>query len=226
MALGIALFSTLGFWQLGRAAEKQALFDAFASGADEPAQPGLPADADARERRYGRLRLEGRYDAAHQVLLDNMPEAGRPGYHVLTPLQTPAGAVLVNRGWVPAPGDRDQLPDVAVSGEPRVLTGRIDRLPRPGLKLAAEPVSPSAPWPRRLFFPDAATVAVQLGYPLREYQLLLDPGEADGFRRQWMPDDFGPETHVGYAVQWFGLAITTVVLWLVLALRRPRKAIP
>ena len=85
------------------------------------------------------MRLNGHYDSAHQVLLDNMSYRGRPGYQVLTPLITPDGDVLVNRGWVPADGNRAVLPDVGVDDTPREVIGRIERLPRPGIRLASIP---------------------------------------------------------------------------------------
>lgn len=215
----MALFCTAGFWQLDRAAGKRELFQAFSAGTAEAALPGLPADADSQGRRYRRLRLTGRYDAQHQVLLDNMTADGMPGYQVLTPLRTPAGNVLVNRGWVPSAGDRKSLPSVAVNPDEREVTGRIDFLPRPAIRLEVPPPPADTPWPRRLFFPTAAELGAQLGYPLRSYQVLLDPARAEGYRREWRPAEMTPEQHVGYAVQWFGLAVTALILYVTLTLR-------
>ena len=95
-----------GFWQLDRAAEKRALFQAFARGDAAPAAERLPGDGAAPGQRYAPLQLTGRYLPDRQVLLDNMSLGGRPGYQVLTPLQTDDGVVMVNRGWGPADGDR------------------------------------------------------------------------------------------------------------------------
>jgi surfeit locus 1 family protein len=50
--------------------------------------------------------------------------------------------------------------------------------------------------------------------------ILLDPSAPDGFRRNWRPSDFGPERHVGYAVQGFALAVTLVILYLAWAFRK------
>ncbi len=51
---------------------------------------------------------------------------------------------------------------------------------------------------------------------------MLDEGQPDGFVRDWRPPGMTPEKHVGYAIQWFGLATTVAVTWLVLSFR-PRK---
>lgn len=221
--LASSLFGSLGIWQLGRAGEKRAIFAAYALGTNGTLQEGL-GGANAGEQRYQLLRLQGHYDPGNQVLLDNMSHAGRPGYQVLTPFITAGGSVLVNRGWVPASGDRSRLPDVDVSDQPRLLTGRIDRLPRPALRLPADTVASTSPWPRRLLFPTVAEISAQTGYTLRDFQLLLNPDETDGFVREWKPALMEPEKHVGYAIQWFGLAATVVVVFVILAWRQLRIA--
>lgn len=220
---GMGICLAAGFWQLDRAAEKRALFNAFAAGSRTSAERRLPADAEAVPHRYARLALAGRYLPDRQVLLDNMSLRGRPGYQILTPLQTPAGVVLVNRGWLPADGDRTRLPDVTVSDGERLVAGRIDWLPRPALTMEQPAADPDAPWPRRALFPTPEALAAETGLPLRHYQLLLDPGEPDGYTREWEPAVMGPERHLGYAVQWFGLAATIAVIFLVLARREARK---
>jgi cytochrome oxidase assembly protein ShyY1 len=40
--------------------------------------------------------------------------------------------------------------------------------------------------------------------------VLLDPGEPDGYLRQWQPPGFPPVRHIAYAVQWFSLAAALV----------------
>lgn len=215
LCLGVFLWA--GAWQLDRAAQKRALLAAFDTGA--PTLHGVVASAQAKALRYRSVELEGRYDAGHQVLLDNMPLDGQVGYHVLTPLRSAGGTVLVNRGWVPAPADRERLPDVRVSASARVVRGRIDRLPRPAIELAPPATERAAPWPRRLLFPQAEQLGEQLGYPVADYQLLLDPGSPDGYVRRWRPREMGPATHVAYAVQWFGLATAVIAVYLTLLLR-------
>ena len=213
-----------GFWQLDRAGEKRELLARFDVGGAAPASRQLVSDAQAPALHYERLRLTGRYDSNHQVLLDILSYQGRPGYQVLTPLSTPGGTVLVNRGWVPADGNRTVLPDIQVGGQARELTGRIDWLPRPGIELTAATLPKNAPWPRRLLFPTSEQISAQLDLPLRNYQLLLDPAAADGYVRDWRPAGIGPDRHVAYAVQWFGLALTVIVIYLVLARKNGRKA--
>jgi cytochrome oxidase assembly protein ShyY1 len=54
--------------------------------------------------------------------------------------------------------------------------------------------------------------------------LLLDPGAADGYVRDWQPPGLAPARHWAYAIQWWAFALTLIVLWIVLAVRRARTA--
>jgi surfeit locus 1 family protein len=216
----LALLLWLGTWQLHRAAEKQALWDGFARGTDVTVDlPAAPPSA-ALPARYSHVRVAGTYLPDRQILLDNMTiEERGAGYRVLTPLVCADGTVvLVDRGWVPLGRTRADLPDVRVGMESRVVTGRVDTLPRPGI----EPVAPpdGAGWPRVLGFPTMPQVERVLGRPVYPLIVLLDPALPDGFVRAWQPPGFPPERHVGYAVQWYALALTLVLIWFFVNLRK------
>jgi surfeit locus 1 family protein len=221
-ALGLAIFVSLGYWQLGRAQEKQARFDAFMSGSEDIVDAtGLGFDELAR---YQRVRLYGSYDATRQILLDNMPSAaGRPGFRVLTPLERADGRgwVLVDRGWVPLGSTRDDLPNVAVGAGERELTGTLDGLPIPGVRVGPAASPGATSWPRVLLFPTEADVESALGVEVESRIILLDAGVPDGFERKWRPAlGFGPERHLGYAVQWFAFALVAIVMFVALNLKR------
>jgi len=52
--------------------------------------------------------------------------------------------------------------------------------------------------------------------------LKLDPALRIGYARDLdiLPNTLPPERHLGYAVQWFGLALTVLITALVLTLRK------
>ena len=209
------LLTWAGFWQLDRGAQKRQLFAAFDASPNTELLTELVTAVSAIENRYRRMEISGEYDARHQILLDSMLHKGRSGYFVLTPLRTPANIILVNRGWVPADPDRSVLPELSVAEGRRKVTGRLDLLPRPGVKLAPPAPTANAPWPRRLLYPSVTEIGEQLGTQTYALQLLLDADNANGFVRDWRPAVMGPERHLGYAVQWFGLAITLVIIYIV-----------
>lgn len=222
-AAGVALFVSLGSWQVGRAHEKQALVESFQRGAHTNVDLASGVDFDGLPR-YQHVRVQGQYEPARQVLIDNMPsQAGLPGYRVLTPLRR-AGAprlLLVDRGWVPLGASREVLPDVQVATSTRVVSGRLDGLPAPGVRVGDAGVPGDTHWPRVLNFPRQPDLEAALGEPVEARILLLDPAEPDGYERAWRPAmQFGPERHYGYAVQWFAFAIVALVIFVSLSLRR------
>ncbi|HKE45903.1 MAG TPA: SURF1 family protein [Steroidobacteraceae bacterium] len=214
----LAVLLTLGFWQLSRMREKQALFAEFAAGTHSTVDlVSLRPDTSAR---YQHASVSGRYDSEHQVLLDNMTHAGRVGYRVLTPLTFGADrTVLVDRGWIPMGPSRALLPDVKVSAEERKLSGRLDELPRAGIHLAAT-AAPNTPWPQVLSYPTLKEVQAVLPRDLFPYILLLDADQPEGYLREWQPATFPPSRHLGYAVTWFALAATLLVSYVATHLRR------
>ena len=50
--------------------------------------------------------------------------------------------------------------------------------------------------------------------------VLLDAGEPDGYVRNWTAPGFPPMRHIAYAVQWFGLALALIIIYIVTNVRR------
>lgn len=217
------LLIALGMWQLGRAEEKKMLLATLAQRQqDEPIQltPGRVASLD--QVRFRRVAVSGIYDSAHQFLLDNQIVDGKAGYFVMTPFWIGASdkAVLVNRGWIPAGRDRTKLPDISVTAEIEIVSGRINRFPGVGWKLEGAD-QPTDDWPSVVQVIDSKVLEKKLGYGLFNFQVQLDSDQSKGYRRDWsaavaMP----PEKHIGYAIQWFGLALTLIVLFFYYSCRK------
>ena len=222
----LAMLISLGRWQLHRADEKRALYQSFAAGADatravDGQTPPLP--------RYQHIEASGHYDESRQVLIDNMFDAEKVGYFVITPFALDGGGwLLVNRGWVPLGRSRSDRPSIPVAGDSRRIRGRADHLPAAGIQMGQRPrLNP--PYPVVASFPSH----VELEQLLREPQwtaateiVLLDPSEADGYARHWTPPGFPPMRHIGYAVQWFGLAAALLVIYLITNFKRAAIATP
>jgi len=224
---GVLLFAQLGRWQWHRAEEKRALAAAFVAGAaDFSSELGRRSTAELP--RYTQVRVHGQYEPAHQFLLDNMTHAGRVGYQVLTPFRLDDGRLLlVNRGWVPLPGERrDVLPDLSLTDTTLVnIGGRLDTLPVAGLTSGQARPGTEAPWPKRTSFPSMAQLGLALGQTLESRQLLLAPGEPQGYVRDWQDAGAGlpPERHVSYAVQWWGLGALSLFLYLFMNMECRRR---
>lgn len=219
----LAAFGMLGHWQWQRAAEKRALLAAFVAGGS--VVEALGARATTALPRYQQVAVRGRYDAAHQFLLDNSSRGPSAGYEVLTPFELEDGRwLLVNRGWLGlVEGGRARLPDVAFhAATTRTVQGRLDALPVSGIAAGRQPPPATGAWPRLTSFPRSAELAAALGHPLEPRQLLLAADQPDGYRREWRYAGFGvpAERHAAYAIQWWGLALLALVLFLVMNLRK------
>lgn len=209
----------LGNWQLTRAETKrelQARYDRASVGA--PIHVGNTL-LDRDSVLYRKLEVKGVFDDAHTILLDNRVLDGVAGYHVLTPLQIEGSrlSILVNRGWIPVGRSREQVPHPPVPGGPVSLEGMaVDPHSR---FLELSPTSPQGRVWQNLDF-DRYAKYVKTG--LQPVLLLQTSNIDDGLKRNWPRPDTGVSMHVSYAIQWYSLAITLVVLWLVMNVKRHR----
>ncbi len=202
----LALLFSLGTWQLNRAEQGERIHQQYDEESSRSAFSNLIPNGDIDEFRYRSIEVQGQYLSSKQFLLDSMTHEGRAGYHVLTPFKPMNSSewVLVNRGWVEASSDREVLPQVQVDEAMRLVRGRVDLLPQPGLYLGES--ADSGLWPKVVLFPTFDTLESRFESPLMHYQLLLDDGSSDGFLREWSPRVLPPERHIGYAIQWFSFA--------------------
>ena len=219
MLVLVALTVALGNWQRHRAGEKEALAAQYAAAAREPPVAVTGREVDPVRLRFRVVRATGEFDAARQLLIDNKVHAGRPGFHVVTPLKLGAGDrhVLVDRGWVAQAPRRADLPQVPPPAGVVTITGSANLPPRRYVELKAD--TADGPVWQNL---DIDRIAVATGLKLlpiviEQFDVQLP---ADGLIRDWPEPDFGVEAHLGYMLQWYSLAALAIVLWLTLNWRR------
>lgn len=223
----IAVFCSLGRWQLARMHEKQAMLEASRLVlAQRHALPLQAALDPSRARVYDWASGPGRFADGPAVLLDNQMHDGRPGvraYRLFLPGTGPgAGPVLVELGWLPVGGDR-VLPQVAPLPGTRSVQGLL--LPPPSSGLAAPVAQAQADGTILSTALDAPGLPGLLGVQrLPPRVLRLDPALPPAYQRDLdiLPNTLPPERHLGYAVQWFALAAAVLVTALVLTFRRRR----
>ena len=217
----LPLLIGLGIWQIHRAQYKWHLKAAFAARVKQTPVALQSVDPTGPGSRYRPVRVSGRYDAEHELLLDNQFDGDQLGYHVYTVLRLSASnrAILVNRGWVPRGDNRDILPKVTVPGGTVTVTGLLAQPNNPGLHLGESLAQPG--WPKVVPYIDYHALDTALKIHLEPAVVLLDPGVSGGYRRDWKPTfgGFGPMRHIGYALQWFALAIVLIVLFISLNFR-------
>ena len=228
--LAIAAFSWLGLWQLDRAGEKERRRAAFAARtSDAPILLNqrlsiMPAENDPDWWRYRHVEVSGTVFGERQYLLDNRTRNGVAGYHVYLPMLVTGldRVVLVNRGWVETGPSRERRPDVSLGESAVVVSGIVDH-PRHPLLLGDDGYAESS-WPKVVQRIDLDKTTRDLKRPVLPFVVLMDMALPDGFVREWSPYlGIGPERHRGYAFQWFSLAATVAVVWIVVKVRGVRR---
>ncbi|KRG68361.1 SURF1 family protein [Pseudoxanthomonas dokdonensis] len=232
-ALVIVGFCMLGNWQLHRASQKQAMLaDAQQVLSRRVALPLTAANDAQRATRYdwssGTVAL-----LPTPVFLDNRIHEGRPGVQLYC-LARPSGqsfVMLIDAGWLPL-GDQRALPDVRCpTGAELTLRGLL--APPPAAGMTRWLASPTQQDQQRHLVThiDVRAIGARLapGMAVAPRVLRLDPAlrvgglPADARRDlEILPNTIPPQRHLGYAVQWFGLALAVLITALLLSWRGRR----
>lgn len=168
-----------------------------------PIPPTLPPQLASRA-----VTAVGRFDVSGQFAIRRRPLDGRSGFWIVTPLVTPSGVLLVNRGWAPAGRDAAAAPEVPDPPAGQVaITGRLR---------AAEHSSKSEPAPAgqawaadpQALIADPAT----LRYPAYVELRSSEPAADEGLTTLPDPGHLGLN-NLSYTVQWLVFAMVGVVGW-------------
>jgi surfeit locus 1 family protein len=199
-----ALFSRLGFWQIGRLHERQARNAAIAAQLRSAPRPLSSLPRDTAEAHYRPASVNGRFDYEHEIVLTGRTRQGSPGVELLTPVRVPGSdtAVLVNRGWVYSPNasrvDRARWRE----GDSATVTGFVEVYapdagatssttdPRIVRRVSRTEIAPKLPYPVAPFYLVATGGTDTSGHPGRREMPALDEG-----------------SHRTYAFQWFAFAV-------------------
>lgn len=233
VAVLCALLVSLGNWQLRRLAWKQ---DLIASAASRPSAPvvDLPPPAqwpalDIAAAQYRPFRLSGRFLHDREALVftslsDQRGAYGGPGYWVVTPFALAGGGtVLVNRGFVPQGRQDPPRPGEVLDGAATELVGllRPDDTPNP--------FTPDDRPEDNLFFSrsiGSIAGAKALEAPVAPFSIDLLAAEtpAGGLPQAGETRMTFSNSHLGYAVTWYGLAVALLAVSASFAWSRWRRA--
>ena len=233
MSIGIGA----GLWQMSRAAGK---IDKAEKLASQIALPPLNlntksqwtlAEADSR-----RLVVEGAFLADQAIWLDNRPQPGAPaskagsgqsGFYVLMPFQVTGfdnTVIWVQRGWAPRNReDRLALPPINTPGGTLQIEGIGIAQPDRVFELGDGGVGGSGPVRIQqnldLTKESERHRWQQIPFVLKQ----MSDSEKDGLMRNWTAAASGVERHYAYALQWFALALSAFLFWLIHGLLRIRQ---
>lgn len=196
--LFILLFCWLGVWQIHRYHFKKTL---------------------VQTHRQTQV-VEGDYQNAQTMFIQNKFYNNRPGFEVLTPLKL-AGEkklLLVDRGWIAEPLNH-QLPVLDKVKGLQKVSGHVRFLNEYQFILG-----PNIPNPltvplvmQKININELSQLTHEEFYP---YILQLDKAEPNGFAREWLVSAMTPEHHLGYAMQWFLMALVLFTAYLCFSIER------
>lgn len=225
-AIFLPLMLLLGFWQLHRADENRALLlEAEHRHRQSPKDVDtLPYDrisADLQTDmhvhwKYLPVKVTGSWQNKY-FLLENQTNQGRNGYHVLGVIRTGSGRLLlVNRGWVPAPLSRTELPKV-----PDPAIGKIELAEvyfSPELNMDQDIYAESG-WPKRIGIAHLPVLSREFGEVLEPFVLRLQKGSPSALVVDWLVVNIAPEKNIAYAIQWFAMSLALAILYVVFSFR-------
>lgn len=231
-AIVTTILASLGTWQVSRLAWKTELIATMTARtrAAPIAAPSLGeargADPEALDWRPVRLTgrfLPGTEVTVHAILGEPRGRWGGPGVWVMSPLARDDGSIVwINRGFVPTNG-RELAPH---DGAPEGTVTVTGLLRRPEPRGAYTPADDPA---HRLWFvrdPSVLTAAAGLeAGRVAPYTVDADASltPASGLPQAGETRLSYPNDHLGYAVTWYGLALTCVGVFVAFARGRMRK---
>ena len=217
----IAFLVSLGLWQLDRADQKRTIEAAIVNANTGPVEL-IANGRELLDKEYFHVRLQGNYLSDKQFIYDNQIVDQVSGYYVLTPfiLTDQLGVILVNRGFIPWNGQRERLADIAVDSVSREIKVQVSN-PIKRMELKATDVSRQFPVLIQAIDFDVLEEVSKLEFV--KVVGLLDPSSSDGYVRKWEPFTGSIEKHIGYAIQWFLMALVLAIIGLRIVLKRRKK---
>ena len=211
----------LGGWQLQRAEEKNLRLSQIEQARQHTPFSLVDILKHKGEQRDLPLKVSASATNEQYFLLDNKIQQGRVGYQVIVPLETEQGWLLGNFGWIAGTGDRQRLPSVTLDPTLKSYHGVISI---PTLNpMISETATIDGIWPTLVQQIDLAIMQEHFGQAFLPVVLLLEPDDASPFIRNWQAVVMPPEKHIAYAVQWFGLGIAALVVFIFAQRNRLRK---
>jgi len=223
-AIAFCGFIVLGFWQIDRADQKNVLNSNYT---DRQQEAIIVLDKnnvidEKSSLLWRKVEFEGSFINKQNIILDNQIFNQIAGFNIITPFKIKGSdsLVLVNRGWHPNLKNREMLPIInEISGE-RILQGHIASFPVSGIKLGKNNIETLNSQIFRFQRLDAAELNYFFSAKMMPYMIYLDPiidKELYGNFKLPAPDS---QKNYGYAFQWFAFAITLLIIFIRLSMKR------
>lgn len=216
----VTLFTLLGVWQLQRFEFKKELLSSFQQNLHATALP-FSALQSTNSKEFQQVTVVGHYLNSLNMLVQNQFNQSQLGYEVLTPLQLTGDKkiLLVDRGWV---AKSEKLPKIDAVVAEQHIAGYLKN-PNANQFILGKNILQASGSPlimQKIDLVELRQITHLTFYP---FILRLNPQEANGFVRNWPIVTVMPERHMGYAIQWFLMAIAVAIAFLFFCCERINK---
>jgi surfeit locus 1 family protein len=208
----LVFLAGLGTWQVQRLQWKTSLLATIAA-----AEAGPPVPLADRPTDYSKVFAEGRFLHAEALFYGVEVRNGVLGTHLVTPLDRGDSSplLLVDRGWVPMDGGTVTQPEGPVRVE-----GYVRPSETAGLFSATDD-----PVRRRFYSFDPMAMGAAIGRSgLAPFGLVALGPQGPGLPQPAATLPRPTNTHLGYAITWYGLALAALgvfVAWARTRLKEP-----
>lgn len=224
--IALAILVSLGLWQLQRLEWKEGLIGRMQARIHAAPQPLSPRENWLKlqlvDYEYRRVVARGVYEHEFETVVFHAGGSGvlEAGWLVMTPLRLSSGGrILINRGFVPM---ALQEPATRAAGQIKGETEVVGLLRAPEPRNLFTPADKTDS--RAMFVKDPAAIAAR--FKLDDVAPFLIDADASPMPGGWPKGGQTtmsiPNNHFSYALTWFGLAITLLVVFALFAVRRLR----
>lgn len=224
LILIIPVLIKLGFWQLERADEKKLLLQQLEENSNRSVLlPQQLAGLSQADLAYRKIQLTGYFNNRFSYLLDNKIQNGKVGYEVLTLFEVPGKqSFLVNRGWIQGNAER-KMPEIPEANNQVTIVSSIYIPEKQNLVLKEQSLETF--WPQVIQTVNMDKIKLQIepktATSLYRHELRIDAEYNGALSVYWPKIGVDTHKHLGYAVQWFVMALVLLVYGGYMIIKRP-----
>ncbi|MDB9802185.1 SURF1 family protein [Candidatus Pelagibacter ubique] len=198
----ISVFLALGSWQIIRLNWKLELINQI-----ETSLKDIPVNlSNSKHKNYLRIKTRGSIDFEKQIYLYNLNEKGKPGFEVINPLKVGNNNYLLNRGWIPFNKKEDETINVI---DENYINGVLRKQIKPNMFKPENDLSENY-W----FTLDRDDIFKFTGKNFSPYVVYLS-GNNEFPKPKSITANIS-NNHKKYALTWFSLAISILLIYLYL----------
>ncbi len=196
----ILVFIALGSWQIVRLDWKNNLILEIENSLKIP-----PVElTQSNKQNYLKIKTSGNVDFEKQIYLYNLNDSGTPGFEVLNPILIDGENYLLNRGWIPF--EKKDIPEINIFDQNNIV-GTLKIQGRKNIFKPDNDIKENY-W----FSLNREDISKFTGKKFSKYIIYLD-GNYQFPRPKKITSNIS-NNHKKYAITWFSLAISILLLYL------------